>query len=520
MQGDRRNRNIQRPGDNAQGQSAANGSVQRGNANTHMNVTGRRVNPAMQPRRTVDGTGGRKSGQNGTAYAQQYRTASNTSAYAQRKAQNTAVHTSVNVRSTAEPISGSTLELRTNRAVTQEPERTGSGTLAWLKRTFAVDKSLIEERNIVREKGSIDYVFLIVVLVLISFGTVMVYSASYAYSMNTYGDSYYIIFRQIMFALAGFIGMSAATWFRPEWYRKLAVWIYLFCFVLLCIVPIIGVEHNGAKRWISLGFTEIQPSEFMKLGLVILLSWYFDRYYERITDTRMIIRSSFFGVFVPLVATGITCVMVLIEKHLSGTIIMFMIGVVIIFSSGTAIRLLVALGGLGVGGLAISALFTDYTKRRIDIWRHPELDPQGGGYQTLQGLYAIGSGGLFGKGLGNSYQKHLFVSQPQNDFIFTIVCEELGFIGAAAVILLFILLAWRGFIIAMKAPDTFSSLVVIGIVGKVVLQAMLNIAVVTNSIPNTGISLPFFSYGGSSLVVLMIEMGIVLSISRYSKQKK
>ncbi|MBE6612041.1 MAG: putative lipid II flippase FtsW [Ruminococcaceae bacterium] len=394
------------------------------------------------------------------------------------------------------------------------------GALSFWKRTFAVDPSVFEQRDLVREKGSVDYVFLILVLILLAFGTVMVYSASYAYAKNEYGDSYYIIFRQFIFIVVGFIGMAFAAVFPPEFYRKVTIPYYIVCFFLLALVPIIGQTHHGAKRWISLGFTEIQPSEFMKLGLVLMLAWYFDRYYERVTDTSNIVRSSFFGSFVPLAITGVTCVLVVIEKHMSGTIIMLMIGLIVIFSSGTPLRVLLGLGGAGIGVLGLFSLITDYTKRRIDIWLHPEKDPLDGGYQTLQGLYAIGSGGFFGVGLGESRQKHMYVSQPQNDFIFTIVCEELGFLGASAVIILFVLFVWRGFVIAMKAPDTFSSLVVVGIVGKVALQSILNIAVVTNSMPNTGISLPFFSYGGSSLCVLMVEMGIVLSISRYSRQKK
>ncbi|MCI8387320.1 MAG: putative lipid II flippase FtsW [Clostridiales bacterium] len=394
--------------------------------------------------------------------------------------------------------------------------------LDFWKRTFAVDRTLLEQRAIVREQGSYDYVFLILVLVLLAFGTVMVYSASYAYSKFKYNDSYYIIFRQFIFIVVGFIGMGFAMWFRPEWYKKFAVPIYIICFLLLCVVPIpgIGRAHGGARRWISLGFTEIQPSEFMKLGIVLMLAWYFDRYYERVTDYKHFGRSTFFGVFTPLAIIGVTCMLIVIEKHLSCTIIMFLIGVTLMFVGGSNVKLLAALAGMGGVGLLLFALLTDYTKRRFDIWMHPEHDPRGDGYQTLQGLYAIGSGGFFGVGIGESRQKHMYVSQPQNDFIFTIVCEELGFVGAIAVVLLFIMFAWRGFIIALKAPDTFSSLVVIGIVSKVVLQALLNIAVVTNSIPNTGISLPFFSYGGSSLCILMVEMGIILSISRFSKQKK
>lgn len=406
-----------------------------------------------------------------------------------------------------------------NVPAARKKKKKGSFWGYWM-RAFSVDQTVLEQRDLVREQGSYDYVFLIIVLVLLAFGTIMVYSSSYAYSMNKYNDSYYIIFRQFIFIVVGFFGMGFAMWFRPEWYKRFALVIYIICFLVLALVPIIGVEHKGAKRWISLGFTEVQPSEFMKLGLVLLLAWYFDRYYERITDYKHFWRSSFFGVFFPILMIGVTCVLVIIEKHLSGTIIMFLIGIIVIFAGGAMIRWLVGFGTVGMVGLFLVSIFTDYTKRRIDIWQHPEAYPQDGGWQTLQGLYAIGSGGFFGVGLGESRQKHMYVSEPQNDYIFTIVCEELGFLGAVAVILLFAAFVWRGFQIAMKAPDTFSSLVVMGIVGKVAVQSALNIAVVTNSIPPTGISLPFFSYGGSSLVILMIEMGIVLSISRFSKQQK
>ena len=423
---------------------------------------------------------------------------------------------------TSRSASSQAVVRRQSRAVAKAPAKQDSGFVSFWKRTFAVDPSVFEQRDLVREKGSVDYIFLILVLILLAFGTVMVYSASYAYSMQEYGDSYYIIFRQFLFIFVGFIGMIIASRIPPEIYKKFTIAYYIVSFFLLCLVPIpgIGVVHHGARRWLSLGFVEIQPSEFMKLGLVLMLAWYFDRYYERVTDKTNLVRASFFGSFVPLAITGITCVLILLERHLSCTIIMFMIGVITIFASGTPLRLLLTLGAIGAGGLGIFSIVTDYTKRRIDIWLHPENDPQGAGYQTLQSLYAIGSGGVFGMGLGESRQKYLYISQPQNDFIFAVLCEELGLIGAVAVIMLFILFVWRGFIIAMKAPDTFSSLTVIGIVGKVALQSMLNIAVVTNSIPNTGISLPFFSYGGSSLCVLMVEMGIVLSISRFSKQQK
>lgn len=381
-------------------------------------------------------------------------------------------------------------------------------------------RTVVEQKNIVREKGSPDYVFLVLVLVLIAFGTIMVYSASYAYANNVYGDSYHFIFRQIVFIIIGSIGMFLCYLITPRGYIMMTPLAYAVCVCAMIAVQIIGVEHGGAKRWINLGFTDLQPSEFMKLGLILLLACYINIHYEKITDKNNLGKASLYGVAGPLAITLITCLLVIIQKHLSGTIIMFSIGVIMIYVSGAPLRWLYIGAGVGGGAAALFSIITPYTRRRLDTWLHPENDPTDAGYQTLQGLYAIGSGGLFGEGLGNSYQKHHFVSQPQNDFIFTIICEELGYIGAMAVIALFVLLIWRGVRIAMKAPDVFSTMLVLGIIGKTALQVVLNIAVVTNSIPNTGISLPFFSYGGSALIVAMAEMGIVLSVSRFSKLQK
>ncbi len=396
------------------------------------------------------------------------------------------------------------------------------GVAGYLRRILYVDPKVLEQRDIVRVKGSYDYIFLILVLVLLFFGTIMVYSASYAYAKHEYNDSYYIIFRQLIFIVIGFIGMGFAMWVRPEWIKGAAKPIYVVCAFLLVIVliPGIGKVHGGARRWISLGFTEIQPSEFMKFGLVVAMAFYVDLYYERITDPLSHANRVWYGNVLPLGLIGFTCILLLFEKHLSGTIILFLIGMIIIFISGAPVKGLLTIGGIAGVIFLIVAFSVEYTRTRLNTWLHPELDPRGAGYQPLQGMYAIGSGGVFGVGLGESRQKHLYVSQPQNDYIFTIVAEELGLIGGLAVILLFVLFVWRGFVIAMKAPDTFSSLLCAGIVGKVAVQAVLNIGVVTNMLPPTGISLPFFSYGGSSLCVLMTEMGVVLSCSRYSRQKK
>lgn len=396
------------------------------------------------------------------------------------------------------------------------------GLTEYWKRVFTLTPSEKKHNEVVpRVIEGYDYVFLIIVLVLLAFGSIMVYSASYVYAKSRYGDSYYIITRQAIFMVIGFVGMIVAMRVTPDTYKRFAPLIFLVCFFLLCLVPIpgIGVEKKGARRWLNIGI-DFQPSEAMKFGLAIMLAWYFDRYQKRIRDHENFWRASAFGVFFPYVIVGLTCFLIVLEKHLSGTVIMFMIGTVIIFAGGAVKRWIFGIFGAGGVALLLLGLFTDYTKRRFDLWLHPEEYPLEGGWQTLQGLYAIGSGGFFGVGIGESRQKHMYVSEPQNDFIFTIVCEELGFVGAVAVILLFMLFIYRGMVIAMRAPDTFSSLLVIGIVGKVAIQAILNIAVVTGSIPNTGISLPFFSYGGTSLCILMAEMGVVLSVSRYSRQRK
>lgn len=385
-------------------------------------------------------------------------------------------------------------------------------------RRRAAPPASAEERPAERVRTGMDRMLFLIIIILISFGSIMVFSASYADAQARFGDSFHFIRKQIQWAAIGIVVMLFVSRLPPDMFRKWAIPSYVVTVVLLLVVLIIGVTGNGAQRWIAIGGLTFQPSELAKTTLVLMLAWYFSEYKDKVLDYSSKKNSLVLGVLVPFGFIGIVCGLVMLEKHLSGLIILAMIGIVVIFAAGMQFRWLAALGGLGAAGVAALAFLTDYTKRRIIIWQNPELYPLDGGWQTLQGLYAIGSGGFFGLGLRNSRQKYSYVSQPQNDFIFTIVCEELGFIGAVAVITLFTLFVWRGFTIATKAPDTFTALVVIGIVSKVVIQAILNIAVVTNSIPNTGISLPFFSYGGSSLVMLFMEMGILLSISRYSHQ--
>lgn len=360
----------------------------------------------------------------------------------------------------------------------------------------------------------LDHRLLLRILLLALCGTVMIASASYANALARYGDSGYYIKRQLLWLLLGGITMWLCSRIPPQYYARYAPAAYgvtLFCLVL---VLLIGESGGGARRWIALGPVTFQPSELAKTTLVLLLGRHFATHREIVLDTRRHWPSFCTGTLVPLCYIALVCGAVALEKHLSCLIILGALGVCMMLAGGSRSRPLLLFGAFGVAGVTALALFTDYTKRRILIWQDPAAYPLDGGWQTLQGMMAIGSGGLFGLGLGNSRLKYSYVSEPQNDFIFTITCEELGFLGALAVLTLFFLFAFRAYKLALRHPAPFCGLVMFGITTKVVLQVLLNIAVVTNSIPNTGISLPFFSYGGSSLVMLFAEMGILLSLSR------
>ena len=378
----------------------------------------------------------------------------------------------------------------------------------------------IKPTDVVRVKGGYDKILLILVIVLTLFGLIMDFSASYPYAYSSTGDSFHYVKRQAFFAIVGIGVMLFAMRWDYRWMRKVTVPVFVFVLLLLIYVLAKGVASGVAQRWILLGSITIQPSEFAKTAIVLILALYIARNQDRITNYRNFWQSSIYGMFIPVAIVGVVCLMIALEKHFSGTIIVFAIGMMVIFAGGARKSWFIGAGATAAAIITPAILLVPYAKERIDMWIHPENYPSTGKiWQTLQGLYAVGSGGLFGVGLGNSRQKHLYVSQPQNDFVFAIISEELGFAGAILVIILSMLLVWRGFVIALKAPDTFSSLVAIGLTSKVAIQAILNIAVVTNTIPNTGISLPFFSYGGTALVVQLAEMGIILAISRYSYQR-
>ncbi len=371
-------------------------------------------------------------------------------------------------------------------------------------------------------RGNIDPYFLLISVALLLFGIVMAYSASSIYAQQYYGDSTYYIKRHLIYiALAIAVTIPFLRVGRPWFWRMFGVGAYFGSIFLLLLVLLIGRDGGGAQRWIQLGPITIQPSEIAKLAVVLVLALWMSKYEQKITARHRFGGSFKYGVLGPGAIIALICGLVMLEKHISGFLIIGMIGIAVMFLGGTKMKWLFIIGAIVALAAVGLVLVSDYAQTRVQIWLDIEsMNPLGEAWQTLQGLYAIGSGGLFGVGLGNSRQKFGYVSEPQNDFIFAIICEELGFFGALLVVVLFALFMWRGFKIAAKAPDRFSSLVVYGLVVKVVLQVILNIAVVTNSMPNTGISLPFFSSGGTSLALQIFEVGIILSISRFSRQKR
>ena len=366
-------------------------------------------------------------------------------------------------------------------------------------------------RPMLRRLPAMDLPFLLLVLTLVAFGLVMLYSASSAVALYRRGDAYAYVRPQLLYAALGIGAMWVASRVDYHIYHKLAWWVLGLSLVLLVIVLFMP-EYNGCKRWLVLpGLGTLQPSEIAKFAVVLVFSHIISMNHDRMESFAV-------GVVPFALVLGVVAVLMLLEPHLSGTLLILGIGAVLMFVGGTGLKWFALAGAAGAAAIGAAVLvmpdLVPYAADRLASWVDPFADPLGDGHQTIQSLYAIGSGGAAGLGLGNSRQKHLFVPEPQNDFIFSILCEELGFLGACAVILLFALLLWRGITLAAHAPDRFGALLTVGFVVQVALQAVLNIAVVTNTIPNTGISLPFFSSGGTSLMMLLGEMGIVLSVSR------
>ncbi len=362
--------------------------------------------------------------------------------------------------------------------------------------------------------GKIDITFLSFVLILLTIGLVMLFSASYAYSYEHYGNSYKFISRQAAFAVIGVAVMLVVSKIDYHFWRKFAWVLFALSTALLIVLLLLPpmVKGMDVKRWFVVGPVNFQPSEIAKFSIILLFA-------SLLAANGKQIKSLKFIAFMVAVL-GLTCVLVILEPHLSATLLIFAIGVVLLIVAGLPKRYIFGGIAAGAGLLVVGVTAIGYGSDRIQYWLDPWKDPIGLGFQTIQSLLAIGSGGVLGRGIGQSRQKYLWLPEPHNDFIFSIVCEELGLIGAVVIILLFCLLVWRGFTIAMRAQDKFGSLLALGLTFQVGLQAMLNIWVVTNTIPNTGISLPFFSYGGTSLLILLAEMGIVLSVSRRAAIEK
>lgn len=385
-------------------------------------------------------------------------------------------------------------------------------------------------------KGPIDLPFLMLTLLLVGFGLIMVFSASSAsayYEALSKHDPTYYIKRQLLFAAAGIVIMYLTSRLNYQQLRWMSVFILGFSILLLVLVliPGIGVERNNARRWIrSIGpLPQFQPSEIAKVGVVLyfaarlskrdsgLKSKRLKGWDSRRLSGRLMLFLERIG-FLELIPYAVILVVIValmkFEPHMSGTILILVAGASVLFVSGVRLGWFVAGGSLITAALIFIIKFTPYMTKRIDLWRDPWSYPRNGGYQTIQSLYAIGSGGLLGLGLGKSRQKFLYLPEEHNDFVFAIVCEELGYIGAAVVLLLFALLILRGYWIALHARDRFGALLTVGIITLLAFQVFLNIGVVTNLFPVTGISLPFFSYGGTALMIQLTEMGIILSVSR------
>ena len=378
-----------------------------------------------------------------------------------------------------------------------------------------------ERKNVLAGKGSMDLPFLLLVLLLTGIGLIMLFSASFPYAYYNNGDAFYIIKRQAFFAVIGLVAMVVVGRINYQRWRgasKLLLCISLFLLILVAI-PGIGIKVNNARRWLGIPnvFT-FQPSEIAKLAVILFFADSISKKREKMLTWKE-------GVLPYAIILGVIAILMMLEPHLSGTILNVSTGAIMMAVGGLPAWMI----GLGIGGGSLAAIgyikavehgIISYGAGRIQMWHDPWLDSTDTGYQMVQSLIAIGSGGLLGVGLGKSRQKFLYLPERHNDFIFSVVCEELGLIGASIIMLIFALLIIRGFWIALHARDRYGSLLVVGIMSHLGLQTFLNIAVVSGFVPATGISLPFFSYGGTALALQLVEMGLVLSVSRQIPAKR
>ncbi len=356
------------------------------------------------------------------------------------------------------------------------------------------------------KKKKYDYTLLTALFLLMIMGLVILYSTSAYNGEVKFHDSFYYLKKQLFATLLGIAAMFVMAGMDYHIWRRFAVLGYVAAIFLSVAVMLFGDEYNGSKRWLSLGPFSFQPSEFAKVAVILFLAYLVTKNVKTMGNMRTMIK---------IMVSILPIVGLVGASNLSTAIIILGIGVILIFVASPKYAQFIWMGLLGCGFMGIFLALESYRLERLEIWRNPEKFEKG--YQTLQGLYAIGSGGLFGRGLGESVQKLGFVPEAQNDMIFSIVCEELGLFGAGFILILFLVLIWRFFVIATHAADLFGALIASGAMAHMMIQVILNIAVVTNTIPNTGITLPFISYGGTSVVFLLLEMGLVLSVSSLVK---
>ena len=360
-----------------------------------------------------------------------------------------------------------------------------------------------------------DYSLLFLIIFLLCFGLVMLYSTSSYYGFTRFNDSAYYVKKQIFATVLGVIGMFILSMIPYQFWMKFATLAYIVAFGLCVAVIFIGREAKGQSRWLQIGPLSFQPSEFAKLATILFIATVIYKTSSKLSSLQNLVKIG---------ALAIPIVLPILYNNLSTAIIVAGIVVCMLFVASPKYKYFVALAAVGAAGVAMVIAIAmsggegGYRLERVQIWLDPSSHEKG--YQTLQGLYAIGSGGLFGKGLGESMQKLGFIPEAQNDMIFSVICEELGLFGAVCVIIVFILMLWRLMVIANNADDMFGALLVVGIMSHLSIQVVLNIAVVTNTIPNTGISLPFISYGGTSILFLLAEMGLALSVARGIKLER
>lgn len=375
-----------------------------------------------------------------------------------------------------------------------------------------------EKKTKQKEKGYFDYSLLFVWIFIMLLGYVLLYSASSYMALSKEGDSLYYLKKQVFATIVGLVPLLFCTFIDYRFWKNLSKFAYICSIISVLLVKTpLGIEHNGALRWVGIGSLQFQPAEIVKIGVIMVTAYMLSKCG---TNALKNIKTCY-KIFTPTLLG--TMSIVVLTSNLSSGIIILGIGAVMMIVAGADKKFLLSLVGGGTIGLTLillisAALGKGFRISRVLVWLNPEEYADSGGYQVMQGLYAIGSGGLFGKGLGNSVQKLGFVPEAANDMIFSIICEELGIFGTVCIILLFIFLIRRMRVVASNAPNLYGSMLVVGVMAQISIQVVLNIAVVTNSMPNTGVSLPFISHGGTSLMFLMAEMGLVFSVSRHVKK--